>query len=144
MSGDKSARSRAVAAAVASGAGGGLGEIDKSGNVTPPTADDSRGSGSGAPPTIFGGRERAAVPEPHPYPPALATALLAQQLPPLSKFSGEDVSEGGETFQEWIEQLEVVAPVAHWDARTTLVNLTTRLRGQALVWRGLTIRVARK
>ncbi len=120
LSGDKSAQ--AVAAAAASG---GPGEIDGSGSVTPPTADNSHRSGSGALPTTFGGRERAM---PHPYPPALATALLAQQLPPLNKFSGE---EGGETFQEWIEQLEMVAFVTHWDARTKLVNLTTRLRGQA-------------
>ena len=60
----------------------------------------------------------------------LATALLAQQLQPLNKFSGEDMSERGETFTEWIEQLEMIASVCHWDDGTKLVNLTARLRGQ--------------
>ena len=39
--------------------------------------------------------------------------------------------ESGETFTDWIEQLEMVASISNWDERTRLVNLTTRLRGQA-------------
>ena len=59
------------------------------------------------------------------------TALLAQQLPPIGKYSGEDQTEEGETFKDWMEQFEMVASVCHWDVKTKLVNLTTWLRGQA-------------
>ena len=61
----------------------------------------------------------------------LLAVLLAHQLPPIRKFSGEDISEGGESFKDWIDQLEMVASISNWDERTKLVNLTTRLRGQA-------------
>ena len=62
----------------------------------------------------------------------LSAVLLAHQLPPISKFSGDDISEwgGGESFKDWIDQLEMVASISNWDERTKLVNLT-RLRGQA-------------
>lgn len=56
--------------------------------------------------------------------------MVAQQLPPLSKFTGEG-TEGGETIVEWLEQLELVASACHWDESTKLVNLVTRLKGQA-------------
>ena len=62
-----------------------------------------------------------------------ATALLAQQLPPLPKFSGES-GEGEletETFQEWLDQFEMVADICDWSPQAKLVNLITRLRGQA-------------
>ena len=62
-----------------------------------------------------------------PYQSALSTALLAQQLPPIGKFSGESSLADGETFEVWCEQFEMVASVSH----TKLVNLTTRLKGQA-------------
>ena len=65
------------------------------------------------------------------HPSALSTALLAQQLPPIGKFSGETASAEGETFEAWHEHFEMVASVSHWDTQTKLVNLTTRLRGQA-------------
>ena len=57
--------------------------------------------------------------------------LLGQQLPPLSKFSGEDLDGDGETFLEWVEQFELVAGICGWNDQAKLVNLTTRLRGQA-------------
>ena len=59
-----------------------------------------------------------------------ALPLVAQQLPPISKFTGE-TSEGGETVVEWLEQLELVAAACCWDEPTKLVNLVTRLKGQA-------------
>ena len=59
-----------------------------------------------------------------------SAALLAHQLPPLRSFTGEDI-DNGETFQDWIEQFEMVASIGGWDERAKLVNLTTRLRGQA-------------
>ena len=37
----------------------------------------------------------------------------------------------GETFLEWIEQFELVAGICSWNDQAKLVNLTTRLRGQA-------------
>ena len=42
--------------------------------------------------------------------------------------------KAGELFVDWIEQFELVASVCHWDDRTKLVNLTTRLRGQAFAF----------
>ena len=64
--------------------------------------------------------------------PALATALLASHmLPPIGKFSGEVLQGEGETFKDWIEQFEMIASVPGWDKRAKLINLTTRLRGQA-------------
>ena len=64
-------------------------------------------------------------------PDQLSQVLLAQQLPPIPKFSGEDRSQGAETFRDWKEQFEMVASLAGWDERAKLVNLTARLRGQA-------------
>ena len=60
----------------------------------------------------------------------ISQALLAQQLPPLPKYTGEDQSQG-ETFRDWLEQFELVASLGEWDDKTKLVNLVTRLRGQA-------------
>ena len=62
-----------------------------------------------------------------------ATALLAQQLPPLPKFSGESSDGESEikTFQEWLDQFEMVADVCNWSLQARLVNLITRLCGQA-------------
>ena len=37
----------------------------------------------------------------------------------------------GETFDDWIEQMELVAGVCHWSKQTKLVNLVTRLRSSA-------------
>ena len=55
-------------------------------------------------------------------------------LPPLGKFSGENESESGEQFADWIEQFELVASAYRWDNHSKLVNLTTRLRGQAFAF----------
>ena len=52
----------------------------------------------------------------------------------LGKFSGENESEAGEYFADWIEQFELVASVCHWDDRAKLVNLTTRLKGLAFAF----------
>ena len=57
--------------------------------------------------------------------------FTGSQLPPISKFSGEEQDDESEGFEEWIEQFELVAEVCKWDARARLVNLTTRLRGPA-------------
>ena len=56
-------------------------------------------------------------------PDQLSQVLLAQQLPPIPKFSGEDHSQGAKTFRDWKEQFEMVASLAGWDERAKLVNL---------------------
>ena len=57
--------------------------------------------------------------------------MPGQQLPPLSKFSGEYSDGEGESFEDWTEQFEAIATMYRWDAQAKLVNLTTRLWGQA-------------
>ena len=59
---------------------------------------------------------------------------MAQQLPPLNKFSGDEDANGGETIEEWLEQFELVAAVAHWDQSAKLANLVTRLKGSAFAF----------
>ena len=61
----------------------------------------------------------------------LSQALLAQQLPTIPKFTGEERQQGGETIEDWKEQFEMVATLGGWDERSKLVDLVTRLRGQA-------------
>ena len=53
--------------------------------------------------------------------------MSGQQLPPISKFSGEDSDGEGESFEDWIEQFESIANMYHGDAQARLVNLTTCL-----------------
>lgn len=59
------------------------------------------------------------------------SAFIAPQLPPIDKFSGEELDKEGEMFQDWIEQFEMIAQMCSWDNQAKLVNLTTRLWGQA-------------
>ena len=61
---------------------------------------------------------------------ALSMALMAQQLPLPSKFSGNDLSSD-ETFEEWITHFEHVAEVHKWSSQARLIHLITRLRGEA-------------
>ena len=62
---------------------------------------------------------------------SVTSALLAQQLPPLPRFSGE-VNDGDmDTFQDWLERFEMIAGVCGWSPQAELVNLVTRLQGQA-------------
>ena len=56
---------------------------------------------------------------------------VAQQIPPLQKFDGATMSAGTELITEWLEQFELVAGVCRWDNSTKLVNLVTRLKGEA-------------
>ena len=63
---------------------------------------------------------------------SVTSAVLVQQLPPLPKFSGGEVNNGGMyTFQDWLEQFEMIAIVCGWSPQARLVNLVTRLEGQA-------------
>ena len=41
----------------------------------------------------------------------LSLALMAQQLPPLSKFNGDDTGGEEQSFTDWIEQLELIGEV---------------------------------
>ena len=61
---------------------------------------------------------------------AIGTAMLAHQIPPIPKFSGDPKSEM-EDFKEWFEQFELVASACQWDDQTRLVNLSMRLKGPA-------------
>ena len=65
-------------------------------------------------------------------PPSLSQQFL-QQLPPLSKFTGEQTEEG-ETFKDWLAQFEMVADVCGWKGQVKLAHLVTRLKGQALAF----------
>ena len=71
----------------------------------------------------------------------ITSALLAQQLPPLPKFSGEsdDGKFGTDTFQEWLERFEMIANICNWSLQAKLVNLVTRLHGQAYSFFGLVL-----
>ena len=61
----------------------------------------------------------------------LTMALLAQQFPPLPNFTGDNLDAEGESFEDWLERLELVANTCHWSDQTKLVNIATRLRGSA-------------
>ena len=61
----------------------------------------------------------------------LSLALLSQQIPSLPKFSGDTLEGDAESFVDWIEQLELIAEACRWSSQSKLVNLVTRLRGQA-------------
>ena len=56
-----------------------------------------------------------------------------QQLPPLSKFNGEQ-TEKGETFKDWLAQFEMVADVCGWKGQIKLAHLVTHLKDQALAF----------
>ena len=61
----------------------------------------------------------------------LSAVLLAQQLPPLPNFSGDQVEGEGETIDDWLERLELVAVTCHWEEQAKLVNVAARMRGSA-------------
>ena len=74
---------------------------------------------------------------PHVFLPACQNVYPTESMMsvlPLGKFSGQSESEVSEQFTDLIEQFEVVASAYCWDDRTKLVNLTTRLRGQAFAY----------
>ena len=62
---------------------------------------------------------------------ALSAALLAQQLPNIPNFNGENLEGDGESFGDWLERLELVACACRWDDQAKLVNFATCLRGTA-------------
>ena len=62
---------------------------------------------------------------------ALSVALLSQQLPSLPNFHGENLEGDGESFNDWLEHLELVASTCKWDDQAKLVDIATRLRGTA-------------
>ena len=70
------------------------------------------------------------TPQPSEVPLSLQAALLNQQMIQIPKFSG-DSSCDYEGFEEWQEQFELVANACQWTEAAKLVNLATRLKGQA-------------
>ena len=81
-----------------------------------------------------GGQWNPNIGVPTPTAPLMAThpPIVAQQLPPLAKFTGD--SSEGETVIEWLEKFQLVANACHWDESTKLVNLVSRLKGQAFTF----------
>ena len=65
----------------------------------------------------------------------LSQALLAQQLPTIPKFTGEECQQEGEIIEDWKEQFEMVATLGEWDERSKLVNLVMH----PPAWTGLLI-----
>lgn len=61
----------------------------------------------------------------------LSMALLAQQLPSLPNFSGDQSDGDGEGVDDWLERLKLVAGACGWDDQAKLVSVATRLRGSA-------------
>lgn len=57
----------------------------------------------------------------------LSMALLAQQLPSLPTFSGDQTDGEGETIDEWLERLELIAGACRRNNQAKLVNVATRL-----------------
>ena len=58
--------------------------------------------------------------------PTLAAALLTQQLPPL-----REEGDGGDTFDEWSERLELLADLYKWEDSIKLAHSVMCLEGQA-------------
>ena len=50
-------------------------------------------------------------------------------LPPIPEFSGEDQSLTNNSFQQWLEQFEMVSELAQWPENIKLKQLALRLRG---------------
>ena len=57
--------------------------------------------------------------------------MLSQQLPSLSKFTGEMEKDKTEGVAEWLERLELVGTTCGWSNQVKLVNLITCLQGPA-------------
>ena len=77
-----------------------------------------------------GGVASSLLPPVYQYPPKVMIII-----PPLGKFSGvNNDSKLDEQFQGWIGQFQLVASVHNWDKRAKLVNLSTRLSGQAFAF----------
>ena len=61
----------------------------------------------------------------------LSAVLLAQQLPSLPNFTGDQIDGDGESIDDWLERLELVAATCCWVEQAKLVNVAARLRGSA-------------
>ena len=62
-----------------------------------------------------------------------AMFVAQQHIPDIGRFSGAEATDG-ETVEDWVEQLEMIAAAFKWDEQTTLVHLTTQLTGAALAF----------
>ena len=57
--------------------------------------------------------------------------LSPWHLPPLPEFSGDDQTSVNNSFQQWLEQFEMVAELAEWPEHIKLKQLALRFRGPA-------------
>ena len=62
--------------------------------------------------------------QPFPYP------LVPPNLPQIPNYHGGDQRDA-ETFEDWVDQLELVVRIAGWGEHFKLVHLTAALRGPA-------------
>ena len=58
-------------------------------------------------------------------------SITQLHLPPLPEFSGDDQTHGNNSFQQWLEQFEMVSELAQWPEEIKLKQLAWRLRGAA-------------
>ena len=58
-------------------------------------------------------------------------SIAQLHLPPIPEFSGEDQSLTNSSFQQWLEQFEMVSELAQWPENIKLKQLALRLRGPA-------------
>ena len=54
----------------------------------------------------------------------IEVSSVSFQVPPVSKYAGNAEVE---PFDEWLQQFKLLASVCHWEGRTKLANLATRL-----------------
>jgi len=58
-------------------------------------------------------------------------SITQLHLPPIPEFSGDDQSLTNNSFQQWLEQFEMVSELAQWPENIKLKQLALRLRGSA-------------
>ena len=58
-------------------------------------------------------------------------SITQLHLPPIPEFSGDDLSLTNNSFQQWLEQFEMVSELAQWPENIQLKQLALRLRGSA-------------
>ena len=58
-------------------------------------------------------------------------SIAQLHLPPIPEFSGEDQSLTNNSFQQWLEQFEMVSELAQWPENIKLKQLALCLRGPA-------------
>ena len=61
-----------------------------------------------------------------------ASAVAAQNLPPMPRFTGEDIQSDDDNFNRWIEHFEERAKLAGWTEEQRVYQLKVHLEKTAL------------